>query len=102
MNSGNWNNEQYKSTCGNGDLWYGYGGDRRITTKLEGDGCAKLTYGNCFKASTSWARVLLNGSEISRQNRFGNESIQFYYTDGQLLELEQTMSILLFVSFEKC
>ena len=105
LTHGLWNNppQNTMDMCGNGQKWMGFTWSHTfgsIKTKMKGQGCAKLNYGNCF--TSSYVKVWLDGREISVAHASEKSiEVDFQFSEGQELKLEEGNAVILFNSYEE-
>ena len=75
--------------CGLDTFWgYNYGNDvGKISYIFKGDGKATLDFGNCHTKGTT--KVYLNKDRIGSATRIENKQINFTYTPGDTLRIEE-------------
>ena len=74
---------------------------------MKGNGCAILSYGSCWASQTvssnNVVNVYLGGTEISAISRIVEvKTVEFNFTDGQVLEIIENRNIFTFQAFEDC
>ena len=71
-----------KSYCG-----FQFPGDGEISYKFSNSGTGNLTYGN--SANGGWIRIYLNNKEIASRNPRGTSSVEFDYSEGDVLSIRE-------------
>ena len=105
LSHGLWNDppQDLIDLCDNGQKWMGFkGGDPfgSIMTKMKGQGCAKLNYGNCYTDSN--VKVFLDGQEISVADASEKSIlVDFQFSEGQELKFQEGNGVILFNSYEE-
>ena len=88
-------NTQYNAQCGN-KAWFGWKGGSAVgavSASFTGSGKATLIFGNCWTGGNVIA--YLNSKMIGTVQNFGNTTIEFTFSKGDVLTIKELNTALI-------
>ena len=88
-------NTQYNAQCGN-RAWFGWKGGNAVgsvSATFTGSGKAVLIFGNCWTRGN--VEAYLNNKMIGAVQNFGNKTIEFTFSKGDVLTIEEQNTALI-------